>query len=66
MHNLGIKWICFGGIDNVLLKNVDPLFLGLTISNNMEIGSKSIFKKKTLEKTAVYCKKKRQTFNSRL
>lgn len=57
MHNLGIKWICFGGIDNVLLKNVDPLFLGLTISNNMEIGSKSIFKKEPLEKTAVYCKK---------
>ena len=57
MHNLGIKWICFGGIDNVLLKNVDPLFLGLTIGNNMQIGSKSIFKKEPLEKTAVYCKK---------
>lgn len=57
MHNLGIKWICFGGIDNVLLKNVDPLFLGLTIGNNMEIASKSIFKKEPLEKTAVYCNK---------
>ena len=57
MHTEGIKWICFGGIDNVLLKNVDPLFLGLTIANNMEIGSKSIFKKEPLEKTAVYCKK---------
>ena len=57
MRNLGIKWICFGGIDNVLLKNVDPLFLGLTLGNNMEIGSKSIFKKEPLEKTAVYCKK---------
>ena len=57
MHNLGIKWICFGGIDNVLLKNVDPLFLGLTLGNNMEIGSKSIFKNEPLEKTAVYCKK---------
>lgn len=57
MHNLGIKWVCFGGIDNVLLKNVDPLLLGLTICNNMEIGSKSIFKKEPLEKTAVYCKK---------
>lgn len=52
-----IKWIFFGGIDNILLKNVDPLFLGLTIGNNMEIGSKSIFKKEPLEKTAVYCKK---------
>lgn len=57
LNNMGIKWIHFGGIDNILLKNVDPLFLGLTISNNMEIGSKSIFKKEPLEKTAVYCKK---------
>ena len=57
MRNLGIKWTCFGGIDNVLLKNIDPLFIGLTIGNNMEIGSKSIFKKDPLEKTAVYCKK---------
>lgn len=57
LKNFGIKWVCFGGIDNVLLKNVDPLFLGLTLANNMEIGSKSIFKKEPLEKTAVYCKK---------
>ena len=52
-----IKWISFGGIDNVLLKNVDPLFLGLTIAQNQEIASKSIFKQTPLEKTAVYCKK---------
>lgn len=52
-----IKWISFGGIDNVLLKNFDPLFLGLTISKNISIGSKSIFKKEPLEKTAVYCLK---------
>ena len=57
MHNSEIKWVCFGGIDNILLKNIDPLFLGLTIASNMEIGSKSIFKKEALEKTAVYCKK---------
>lgn len=52
-----IKWVFFGGIDNILLKNVDPLFLGLTITNNIEIASKSIFKKEPLEKTAVYCRK---------
>ncbi len=57
LENQQIKWISFGGIDNVLLKNLDPLFLGLVICNNMEIGSKSIFKKEPLEKTAVYCKK---------
>lgn len=53
----GINWVHFGGIDNILLKNIDPLLLGLTICNNMQIGSKSIFKKDPLEKTAVYCKK---------
>ena len=52
-----IKWGSFGGIDNVLLKNVDPLLLGLTIKNNYQIASKSIFKEDPLEKTAVYCKK---------
>lgn len=52
-----IKWISFGGIDNILLKNVDPLFLGLTVTQNQEIASKSIFKQTPLEKTAVYCKK---------
>lgn len=57
MEKNNIKWISFGGIDNVLLKNVDALFLGLTISKNLEIASKSIFKELPLEKTAVYCKK---------
>lgn len=57
LEEQNIKWVSFGGIDNVLLKNIDPLFLGLTIANNMEIGSKSIFKKEPLEKTAVYCLK---------
>ena len=57
LKDTGIKWVFFGGIDNVLLKNIDPLFLGLTIANNMQIASKSIFKKRALEKTAIYCKK---------
>ena len=57
LESQNIKWIFFGGIDNILLKNVDPFFIGLTISNNQKIASKSIFKQDPLEKTAVYCKK---------
>ena len=57
MMEKGIRWISFGGIDNVLLKNVDPFFLGLTMDKKEKIASKSIFKKGALEKTAVYCKK---------
>lgn len=57
LKSQGIRWCSFGGIDNVLLKNADPLFLGLTIATHNEIASKSIFKKGALEKTAVYCRK---------
>lgn len=57
LEQQGIKWISFGGIDNVLLKNADPLLLGLAIANNEQIASKSIFKNLPLEKTAVYCRK---------
>ena len=57
LEQKNIKWISFGGIDNVLLKNVDPLFLGLTISNNYDIASKTLFKEDPIENTAVYCKK---------
>ncbi len=39
-----IEWLFIGGIDNILLKLVDPLFLGLTIATNCEIASKSIKK----------------------
>ena len=51
-----IKWLFFGGIDNILLKNIDPFFLGLTSYNNYSIATKSIFKQEPLEKTAVFCK----------
>lgn len=39
-----IKWIFIGGIDNILLKLADTLFLGLAISGNYPIASKSIRK----------------------
>ncbi len=53
----GIEYISFSGIDNVLLKNVDVLFLGMMHDMKYKIASKSIFKKEPLEKTAVYCLK---------
>lgn len=44
MEAENIEWIFVGGIDNILLKIIDPLFLGLTIANGCEIASKSIRK----------------------
>lgn len=57
MKKNGIKWVSFAGIDNILLKNVDPLFLGMMVHHNVNVASKSIFKEEPLEKTAVYCRK---------
>lgn len=57
MKTRNIKWIFIGGIDNVLLKIVDPLFLGLSIEKNVEIASKSLFKKDASEKEYVFCKR---------
>jgi UDP-N-acetylglucosamine pyrophosphorylase len=57
MKNKKIKWVFFAGIDNVLMQNVDTMFLGMIIKNNMSIGSKSIFKEEPLARTAIYCKK---------
>ena len=58
LESNSIEWISFGGIDNILLKNIDPFFLGLAINKNFSIASKSIFKKNPMDKVAVYCKKK--------
>lgn len=39
-----IEWVFVGGIDNILLKLVDPLFLGLTVAGQYQVASKSIRK----------------------
>ena len=57
MKNKNVKWIFIGGIDNILLKIVDPLFLGLCIKNNVQIASKSLFKKNAMDKEYVFCKR---------
>jgi len=51
-----IKWVFIGGIDNVLLNTVDPLFIGLTVSKNLKIASKSIFKEVAESTEWVFCK----------
>jgi len=39
-----IKWIFISGIDNILQKLADPIFLGLAVQNNYLIASKTIAK----------------------
>ena len=57
MKSKGIKWCFIGGIDNVLLKMVDPILVGVAISNNTLIASKSIVKASPNEKVGVFCKR---------
>ena len=57
MKQNGIKWTFISGIDNILADISDPLFLGLTINNNTQIGSKTIFKKDAFSHDWVFCKK---------
>ncbi len=57
MKNRGVKIISFGGIDNVLLKLVDPIFIGMMVEGGYEIASKSAFKELPLDPIGVFCKK---------
>ena len=51
-----IEWITISGIDNIILEIVDPLFIGLTISNNSKAASKSMRKKDLDSKDYVFAK----------
>lgn len=57
MKKNNINWIFFSGIDNVLNKPIDEIFLGLTIKTNNKIASKSISKTDELNKNYIFCKK---------
>ena len=57
MKSRGVKWFFIGGVDNVLLKMVDPLLLGLALENKVEIACKSIVKAYPEERVGVFCRK---------
>ncbi len=57
MKKKGINWIFICGVDNIMVKMVDPLFLGMTVDKNVPISSKSIKKNYPEEKVGVFCKR---------
>lgn len=57
MKAKGVKWVYIFGVDNIMAKPIDPLFLGLTISKNLTVAGKSIDKAYPEEKVGVFCKK---------
>lgn len=57
MKQRGIKWLFIGPVDNVLIKMVDPIFIGICQDKNMLAGGKSIIKAYPEERVGVFCKK---------
>lgn len=57
MRELGIEWVFIGGVDNCLVKMVDPVLMGLAIDKNVTVACKSIVKANPHEKVGVFCKR---------
>ena len=57
MQEKGIEWVFIGGVDNVLVKMVDPVLTGLAISQGSLMAGKSVVKANPQEKVGVFCKK---------
>lgn len=57
MKTRGIEWAFIGGVDNVLVKMVDPIFVGLCIDKKVLAGGKSVVKACPEEHVGVFCKR---------
>lgn len=57
MEELGVEWVFIGGVDNCLVKMVDPVLMGIAIDKNVSVAGKSLVKANPHEKVGVFCKK---------
>ena len=57
MRELGAEWVFIGGVDNCLVKMVDPVLMGIAIDKNVTAAGKSVVKANPQEKVGVFCKK---------
>lgn len=57
MKKRGIKWIFISGVDNVLAGLVDPIAVGLAVSDGNLATGKSVVKRSPDEKVGVFCKR---------
>lgn len=57
MKSKNIKFVYICGVDNIMVNPIDPIFIGLTIKQNMQIASKSVVKAYPEEKVGVFCKR---------
>lgn len=54
-HN--VKWVYICGVDNIMVRPIDSLFLGLAVEKNVKCASKSVVKSYPEEKVGAFCKK---------
>ena len=57
MRELGVEWLFIGGVDNCLVKMVDPVLMGIAIQKQVTAAGKSVVKANPKEKVGVFCKK---------
>lgn len=57
MKQLGMEWVFIGGIDNCLVKMVDPILMGIAIDKSVTVACKSVVKANPHEKVGVFCKR---------
>ena len=57
MRELGVEWIFIGGVDNCLVKMVDPIIMGIAIKKHVTAAGKSVVKANPQEKVGVFCKR---------
>lgn len=57
MKSRGIEWIFISGVDNVLAGLVDPIAVGLAITEGTIATGKSVVKRSPSENVGVFCKK---------
>lgn len=57
MKRRGVEWIFVGGIDNILVRLEDPVFLGFLAHYKYKLGGKSLIKRDPYEKAGVFCKR---------
>ena len=60
MKKKGIEWVFINGVDNVLVKPVDPLLIGMSITNKVLGAVKTIEKTDPKEKVGVFCRKNKK------
>ncbi len=60
MEQKKLQWLFVGGIDNVLLDPLDPIFIGYTINSKCEIGSKTLFKENPADISWIFARKNKK------